>query len=349
MADPDIAELERYAQQVDASFDDLDKAILDLDRERLAPLLAESLPSLALMPDLDAVDFGRFSQLGRMRRDTDGVVFVPFSAVMRTGDGSVVVDPGMYPPEKLLAQADWNARWRQRAFEDNLRSCIERVWWTYYHDARATAMRRPEAASNVGSSLDDAAIARHLHAASRGLRQRGDKDFAELLESFATERLTTRRRGRPRVDDEFRRFLRVQLCMVLFYDGSLKFDRPTGTGSLVEFIDELRPLLPPGFVPSWKYPPSFVERLATQAKKEREARERAVSKALKTPFVEGLIHDLAQDLNSWKGPVGGAPHGLRRHIARHTLKPLLRCWRSRLRPLRGPRRALGTATAMPQT
>ena len=175
--------------------DDLDEAILDLDRERLGPLLAWRLPSLALMPDLDAVNFGCFSQLARIYLDTERMVFVPFSAIKAGPDGSVMVDPGMYPPEALLAQADWHASWRQREFEDYLRSSIERKWQAYYREARCTAMRCPKTAFKVSSLEAD--IARHLRAAARGFRQCGHEDLADLLDRLVPARPNRERRQSP--------------------------------------------------------------------------------------------------------------------------------------------------------
>jgi hypothetical protein len=267
--------------------DDLDKAILDLDRETLK----ERLPGLALVPDLDAVDLGRFSRLARI-----------------------------YPPN--IGSARDTKRIVLEPFESHLRCSIKGAWTTYYWDARSAAMHCPKAAA-----LEDH-IAKSLRAAVRGLRRRGAQEDQKLATYIETSHGCMWKRKRASADDDpFRRFLLGQLRLIHLHDGRLTFDRPTGTGTIIKFIDALRPLLPPRFVPTWAHPPSYIERLVSRARRKVSAVDRVIWLL--------PVDEITRQL------FGGAPHGLSPH--------LLRFWRSRRRPSRGSRGARGAAAAEPQT
>jgi hypothetical protein len=297
--------------------DDLDTAILNLDRGTLKA----RLPDLALVPDLDAIDFARLSRLARIYPPKGGraqekkrLVFVPDSAMVDEGDGRVRIDP-----DACVDVADWHAESRRLEFEGNLRASIERAWKAYYWAARSVARRSPRAAE-----LDDR-IAKSLSAAAKGLRQRGlvrDRCLARYIES----RYGWQWRRARAADDPFRRFLLGELRYVRHYGGRLTFDRATGTGTIIDFIEALRPLLPPRFVPTWAQPPSYIERLGTEVR--RKVRPAAP--------LDGLVLVPAEVAHKW---FGGAPFDLRCHIDRHIRNPLLRRWRSSRRPSRGARRA----------
>ena len=116
----------------------------------------------------------------------------------------------------------------------------------------------------------DADIAKTGRAFIRALERRVAPTMPEriirmLVGDFLDEHVRTPLRGAPNRTGRFASLLWDLLRFVYMFGGRATFNRRTGRGNVIELMDELRPIMPVGLMPS-ELPMPLIERVATKVR-----------------------------------------------------------------------------------
>ena len=156
-----------------------------------------------------------------------------------------------------------------------LKGSIRNTWWLMVDVEReCRRMAELEArglaakpASRRRRSSYAADIAKTGRAFIRALEVRDalrDREMVKAVSKYL-EDVRAPKRGARRRGDRFAVSLGRLLTITCGFGGSITFNRKTGRGNIVDLLNELRPLMPEGFIPK-ALPMPTIERLATKAR-----------------------------------------------------------------------------------
>jgi hypothetical protein len=161
-----------------------------------------------------------------------------------------------------------------------LRRSIRGTWWLMVDVERECRRMAALEAHGVpakakgrrrGSSYA-ADIAKAGRAFMRALEARDALSDRKMAKAVARhlQNVKAPKRGAPKRDDRFADFLEKLIIVACGFGGSITFNRKTGKGNVVDLVNELRPLMPEGFIPN-VLPKSTIERLAAKARSSMSA------------------------------------------------------------------------------
>ena len=195
--------------------------------------------------------------------------------------------------------------------------------------------------ANVAQAVSiDADIAKAARAFVRALEMRGglaDGIMAREVKAFLQD-VKRPRRGAPKRPNMFAVFLPMLLHMICDLGGDISINRNNGTGNVINLLEFLRPLMPPGFIPN-TLPLAKIERICTQVRArirvqisaEAAAYEPNARQGRRWPTSRGRRWPKAFDitLRIDRFPHAGSPWGAQaQHVRRVSISPIT-CFRRR--------------------
>jgi len=176
------------------------------------------------------------------------------------------VIPFVRPP---IDAVDWDAMAGLMRIPDDRR---EPFIWALQNSINNEWCYATKKSADLFPAEINAAIARTGRAFIQAIRMRGaqstptDWAILEIVEKYLDGYVRAPKRGAPRRVDRFASFLEGLFYFSCGLGGRVSINRRTASGSVIDLMDELRPLLPPGLIPK-VLPMSLIERVATDTRR----------------------------------------------------------------------------------
>jgi hypothetical protein len=142
------------------------------------------------------------------------------------------------------------------------------IWWVLTDiKAEWRHAMQPPAPTTASPTEIDADIARAARALIRALEQRDefvDRKMAKVTASYL-EHVKAPTLGRRKSASRFGRFVEYLLYVTYALGGKANINRKAERGNIIELLDDLRPMMPPGFIPKG-LALHTLERLCAQAR-----------------------------------------------------------------------------------
>jgi hypothetical protein len=144
------------------------------------------------------------------------------------------------------------------------------IWWLLTDiETEWRHHAEPSASASAPSAEVDAEIARAGRAFIRALEQRDylvDREQIKAVGRFLQHQVKAPPLGRRKSTSRFERFVEYLLYVVYALGGKASCNRKSGTGTIIELLDDVRPMMPPGFIPKG-LALHTIDRLRTEARK----------------------------------------------------------------------------------